>query len=466
MVTAREPLGLFTASWQEYVKNRGVIPMSEYSVGTSDDPSDVWNWRGLDLRLVLERWAPAFPAERVHVLPLPGPSAPEREIWDRFARLVGADPDSVDLGRSFPNASMGVAEAETLRRINLHLADFNSAIDRGTYIRTFLADERLVPRGGERFWPSAERVEEIRGRGRAAIEHITTHGYDVVGDLSTLLVPDDLPDRRTPESVTDGEVSEVAVELVARMLGDVRELRHERRRLRGEIDALARARGEPGPAPGPGHEVPVDEPLHQDRVTDVRQVMAGVVIPASNVARAARPGVRRIHRPPDSDPKDAHAAPVRDRRPHRHPGRDHQDGAAVRRHQDPPGGHRARARRRVPDRDRRGPQGAGHLRADDPRGVRRPGGVPADLRPRRRGDRARLDERLGRHQHPLHRRLHAPAARHRGAEAEVPAEDGHRRGAWLLLDVRAGAGLRRGRDQDQGRQERGMAMPSPARRCG
>ncbi len=76
---------------------------------------------------------------------------------------------------------MGVAEAETLRRVNLHLADFNSAIDRGTYIRTFLADERLVPRGGERFWPSAERVEEIRGRGRAAVEHITTHGYDVVG---------------------------------------------------------------------------------------------------------------------------------------------------------------------------------------------------------------------------------------------------------------------------------------------
>ena len=46
------------------------------------------------------------------------------------------------------------------------------------------------------------------------------------------------------------------------------------------------------------------------------------------------------------------------------------------------------------------------------------------------------------------------AARHRGAEAEVPAEDGRRRDPRLVLDVRAGAGLRRGRDQDQGRQER------------
>ncbi len=45
-------------------------------------------------------------------------------------------------------------------------------------------------------------------------------------------------------------------------------------------------------------------------------------------------------------------------------------------------------------------------------------------------------------------------ARHRGAEAEVPAEDGDRRGARLVLDVRAGPGLRRGRDQDQGREGR------------
>ena len=43
----------------------------------------------------------------------------------------------------------------------------------------------------------------------------------------------------------------------------------------------------------------------------------------------------------------------------------------------------------------------------------------------------------GRHQHPLHRGLHADAARHRRAEEEVPAEDGDRRGPRRLLDVRA-----------------------------
>lgn len=239
VVTAREPLGLFTASWQESIKNRDTTPMAEYALTESEDPNDVWNWRTLDIHRVLERWAPHVAPERVHVLPLPGKGAPRREIWDRYAALIGVDPDSVDLSRSFPNASMGVVEAETLRRMNHHLSGFSSAIDRGTYIRTFLADERLVPRQGDPFWPQPDRVEQIRRRGRSAVDYIAEQGFDVIGDLDALLVPDHLPERRVPESVTDDEVAEVAVELAARLLYDVRELRHERRALREELDRLA-----------------------------------------------------------------------------------------------------------------------------------------------------------------------------------------------------------------------------------
>ena len=236
VVTAREPLSLFTASWQESIKNRDTQPMAEYSREESSDPTSVWNWRTLDVRRVLERWSPAFPADRVHVLPLPSLDAPKRTIWDRFAGLIGVDPDSVDLSQTFPNASMGVVEAETLRRVNAHLDDFNSAIDRGTYIRTFLADERLVPRKGEPFLPTEDRIEEARRRGRDAVDYIAAQAFDVVGDLDSLLVPDEVPERRTPESVTDSEVAEAAVELVATLLHDVRDLRHQRRALRGEVE--------------------------------------------------------------------------------------------------------------------------------------------------------------------------------------------------------------------------------------
>lgn len=245
VATAREPLGLFTASWQESLKNRSTTPLDAYSRGVSDDPLHIWNWRSLDLRLVLERWAPTVSPERVHVLPL-DTSAARDDIWHRFGGLLGLDTAAYDLSGSFPNESMGVAEAETLRRVNQHLASadsglehrFQRAFDRGVYLRTFLADERLVPRRGERFWPRQDRIEDCRKRGEAAVAYVREQGFDVIGDLHRLLVPERLESRRTPDSVTPEEVAEVSTWLVARMLGDVRELRQS-----AEEKGVSRRRG-------------------------------------------------------------------------------------------------------------------------------------------------------------------------------------------------------------------------------
>jgi hypothetical protein len=124
VVTAREPVGLYSGGWQESLKNRDSRTMTEFAEAeVSDNPMSVWNWRTLDVRLVLQRWAPTVPAERVHVLPLPPPGSPRTLLWERFAGLIGLDPASFDLSATFPNESMGVAEAETLRRINDHLKD-------------------------------------------------------------------------------------------------------------------------------------------------------------------------------------------------------------------------------------------------------------------------------------------------------------------------------------------------------
>lgn len=228
VVTAREPLGLFTASWQESLKNGATTPMPEYARTVSSRPTDIWNWRTLDLRLVLERWCTAVPAERVHVLVL-DPDAPRDDVWHRFAGVVGFPTDGIDLSGSFPNTSMGVAEAETLRRVNGRLQGFRSAFDRGVYIRSFLADERLVPRRGERFWPEPEQVAECRRRGEEALAFLRSTPVDVVGDPDHLRVPEVLEPRRSTLSVTEDEVADVAVDLVARMLDDVRTLRRAQR---------------------------------------------------------------------------------------------------------------------------------------------------------------------------------------------------------------------------------------------
>ena len=105
------------------------------------------------------------------------------------------------------------------------------------FIRTFLADERLVPRRGEKFWPYPDQVQECRDRAVAAIDYLEANGVDVVGDVAHLRVPDELPVRRTPDSVTEAEVAAAATELVAVLLGDVRDLRqkgHQGQRTRKE----------------------------------------------------------------------------------------------------------------------------------------------------------------------------------------------------------------------------------------
>ena len=117
------------------------------------------------------------------------------------------------------------------------------------WIRSFLADERLVPRGGERFWPEPDQVEDCRRRADAAIEHLGSARYDVVGDVEHLRVPAELEPRRSTTSVTDAEVAAVAVDLVATMLGDVRRLRRAahrshpvRSRWRSRLRRLVRRR--------------------------------------------------------------------------------------------------------------------------------------------------------------------------------------------------------------------------------
>ena len=248
VVTAREPVGLYAGGWQESLKNRDARTMPEFAAAeVSESPMSVWNWRTLDVRLVLERWGPTVPPERVHVLPLPPPGSPRELLWQRYAGLIGLDPDSFDLSPTFPNESMGVVEAETLRRVNLHLKDddFARPFDRGVYIRTFLADERLASRDGEKYWPTPEIIADCRDRAEAAVAHIDAAGYDVIGDLPDLLVPETLEPRRAVDSVTDAEVADVAVELAGRMLHDVRRIRMQRNELRRELDA-ERARPVPG----------------------------------------------------------------------------------------------------------------------------------------------------------------------------------------------------------------------------
>jgi hypothetical protein len=231
VVTARDTLSLVTARWQEFVKNGSTVPVDGYPVREETDPTDEWDWGTLDLADVLERWGASVPHERVHVLTLPRPEEPRETLWLRFAGLLGVDPERCSTAGSEQNESLGVVEVELLRRVNAELVGFSTAVDRGVWIRGYLAQGKLVPRGGERFWPSHARAAELVARGESVVDRVAAAGYDVIGDLADLRPPAVVPERRHPDSVTDSEIAAAAVQLVAEMLTDVRRLTREKRAL-------------------------------------------------------------------------------------------------------------------------------------------------------------------------------------------------------------------------------------------
>ncbi len=245
VVTARDTLSLVTARWQEFVKNGSTAPIDGYPASDATDPKSAWDWGTMDVADVLRRWGAHVPPERVHVLTLPKPSEPRPTLWLRFAGLVGIDASRCDAADSVANESLGVVEVELLRRVNATLEGFDRPVDRGVWIRGYLAQGKLLPRKGEKFWPSPERVQQLRERGAAAVAFLGEQGYQVLGDLEDLRTPEELPDRRHPDSVSDTEMLEAANATIAAMLTDVRELRTERRQLLASL-ADAEHRADPG----------------------------------------------------------------------------------------------------------------------------------------------------------------------------------------------------------------------------
>jgi len=229
VVTAREMVGLVTARWQEFVKNGATTGIDDYPRTERTNPVNEWGWGTLDLADVLERWGAALPPERVHVIPVPGPELPRDTLWLRFAGLVGIDVSRCDASGTAHNEGLGVVEVELLRKVNADLQGFDAAFDRGFWVRGYLAQGKLVPRNGERFWPSPHRVEQLRERGARSVDAVAARGYDVIGDLDSLRTPDVLPERRHPDEVTDTEMLSAATATIAEMMTDLRRLTQEKR---------------------------------------------------------------------------------------------------------------------------------------------------------------------------------------------------------------------------------------------
>ena len=225
VLTARDIASLLPAEWQETVKHRNARSWEDWlgdvidRESTSPDRRQWWFWRVHDTLAILDIWSAHVPAERVHVITTAPREAGSGLLWQRFAALLGVDPESVDLSRARANSSLGMPEIEFLRRLNEELP---SEIPDWFYmwnVKEALAHQSLAAR------PVTGRLVLPEDRGAWAKEHAETliaglrgSSYDIVGDLDELLPRQSAEPGVGPADQPTERVLDVAVQAAAALV--------------------------------------------------------------------------------------------------------------------------------------------------------------------------------------------------------------------------------------------------------
>jgi hypothetical protein len=254
VVTVRDLAGFAPSAWQQHVRARGTKTFDEYldelmGIGeTTPNPA-------YDLHSVLDRWGPHVPAERVHVVTVPRRGTSERLLLERYCSVVGVDPDRLTTEAARANTSLGLVQAEVLRRVNVALGDRLPSL-RGGYNKQgkqFLAGRILHPQAGEPPRLPKRLAGWCAETAETQVVRLEGSGFDIVGDLRDL-VPDPSSFAEDAQEVTEAEVAEAAVEALASILDSRAEEREQVARLREKV-RNQRQRIEQLSAPAPDRSV-------------------------------------------------------------------------------------------------------------------------------------------------------------------------------------------------------------------
>ena len=239
VMTARDLARQIPAHWQEDIKNRGLLTYSEYlrSLKRVDDSVNPFFanifWQYQNLPEVLRTWAADLPPERVHIVTAPprGAAAGD-EIWTRFARTVGIDPEQCPADVPVRNPSMGLVETNLLRRLNTEIIHTMDGPSYHNMIKHYLAVDVLAARSGaEPLRLSVEDREWVTQQAKEIVHELREAGYDVAGDLEDLIPNWDADDTgpRHPDSANDAELLDASIDALAGVLFRLDKMRHNLR---------------------------------------------------------------------------------------------------------------------------------------------------------------------------------------------------------------------------------------------
>lgn len=190
VLTIRDLARSIPSMWQESVQNGGRATWDEFLRAVREEKrgeSELGDsfWRQQAAAEMARRWAAAVGKDNVVIVTSPPRGGSSRLLWDRYAQVVGVDPDSCNLDVP-ANPSLGLASTLVLRSLNEELAvDPLSRKEYHQKVKRALAKRGLARHRNEE---SALGLDEtwVYERAAAEISALRELGCPVVGDLEEL----------------------------------------------------------------------------------------------------------------------------------------------------------------------------------------------------------------------------------------------------------------------------------------
>lgn len=253
VITVRDTAAIIPSLWQTSITSGGVTTWPRYTkvvrasmraggrVGSGLARAGVPSARrfgeAIDIPRMIRVWTSVLPADRVHVLVVPGSSAPRDRLWELFSEILEVDPAALTAPPEHVNESLGLPSAELVRRVNATLrlrqpsqqrtvkvdlardglgplraherkarldpATFRAALRWNKHIRSVLArsgvrvhgDVADLPTQGD---PADYQVDaEQKPATDAELTRAASHGYRALMQLNRRLVREALPKKRS-----------------------------------------------------------------------------------------------------------------------------------------------------------------------------------------------------------------------------------------------------------------------------
>lgn len=212
------------AVWQEDVKNGSTRTFEEFlrrvqASSEADDRLSKPFWKFQDAPGILELWSQRVPVDRVVVVTVPPSGESNRVLWQRFYTAIGISHGGLDADVPQRNVSLGAAETELLRAVNVRA---EPSLDWPTYrrlVKKLLAEQILATR---RTSPRLQLPEPARtwaaNRGAAMADALGQAGYPVIGALDDLRIVPVEQEALATWPPDQGEQLAAATEAIVRLL--------------------------------------------------------------------------------------------------------------------------------------------------------------------------------------------------------------------------------------------------------